>query len=963
MTVLRAPMFNVTWFKVTWLKATYHDLPINKWTLGLITCLALVGCSGGNNNDQIRIGSGQSGNASTDATDYPIFYVKRTTPNMLTADDNMRHLLICTNNKLCNLNADLYLRDRASISASERNVTARVRKVATEIWDVKDVDVSADASKVIFAMRGPLTANQDPKKPPNWGIWEYVIANDDLHRIVIGDDIAGTGGQYIAPHYLPDGHILFASTRQTQSKAILLDELKPQFEAQDEDRHEAAFVLHIMDGNGQNITQVSFNQSHDLNPTVLANGRILFSRWDHAAGRNGIHLYTMNPDGTDTQLLYGSSSHSTVADLNPTTNTTTFPAVQFTQAREMSNGNTLVLVRPFLGTEYGGDLYIVDANTYVENTQATAANGGMPGPAQRKATPNNVRMLTGPSEGGRFVSAVPLWDGSNRILVSWTQCRVLDASNGNAIVPCTSSRLADATTVSAPPIYSVWMYDPADQTMQPVVVPTEGVMISDIAIAQPRTAPAYKPVSLSSDVNVNSTVGSQGVGILDVRSVYDFDGTVAGGISSIAAVANPTAPGYATRPARFLRIEKAVSLPDKDVRDVDFTTAFGVTAFMREILGYVPVEPDGSVQAKIPANVAFQISVTDSNGRRVSNFPRHNAWITLRPGETVQCNGCHTPSANLTAGQSGISHGRSGLFAQAYAGATNAGSTFTNANASFAAVNVRDTMAQARAAWSCANEQCASITPSVNVAFADVWPAAQGSWDLTLPGCATFSQAAYSRVDSTCRKGDFKLVYTGGTGVPKLPTGSACLTTWSNTCRITINYLEHIQPIWDLARVTTNPSTGAVLTDHTCTTCHNRANAAGAAQVAAGQLDLTNGTSDGSQQVNSYEELLRTHRQQRLNGAALEDICLVQTIDPVTGLPTGCTTFATVSPSLLARNAAGSRFFTVFSNNQCLHADGTTSTCSVNHSGYLTSGELRLISEWVDIGAQYFNDPFKAPVN
>jgi len=29
----------------------------------------------------------------------------------------------------------------------------------------------------------------------------------------------------------------------------------------------------------------------------------------------------------------------------------------------------------------------------------------------------------------------------------------------------------------------------------------------------------------------------------------------------------------------------------------------------------------------------------------------------------------------------------------------------------------------------------------------------------------------------------------------------------------------------------------------------------------------------------------------------------------------------------------------------------------------LTPAELRLISEWIDIGAQYYNDPFVAPAN
>jgi hypothetical protein len=29
----------------------------------------------------------------------------------------------------------------------------------------------------------------------------------------------------------------------------------------------------------------------------------------------------------------------------------------------------------------------------------------------------------------------------------------------------------------------------------------------------------------------------------------------------------------------------------------------------------------------------------------------------------------------------------------------------------------------------------------------------------------------------------------------------------------------------------------------------------------------------------------------------------------------------------------------------------------------MSPSELRLLSEWLDIGAQYFNDPFVAPAN
>jgi len=34
-----------------------------------------------------------------------------------------------------------------------------------------------------------------------------------------------------------------------------------------------------------------------------------------------------------------------------------------------------------------------------------------------------------------------------------------------------------------------------------------------------------------------------------------------------------------------------------------------------------------------------------------------------------------------------------------------------------------------------------------------------------------------------------------------------------------------------------------------------------------------------------------------------------------------------------------------------------------SHQGRLTAAELKLVSEWLDLGAQYFNDPFVAPLD
>ena len=109
-------------------------------------------------------------------------------------------------------------------------------------------------------------------------------------------------------------------------------------------------------------------------------------------------------------------------------------------------------------------------------------------------------------------------------------------------------------------------------------------------------------------------------------------------------------------------------IPDDEVRDFR-ATAFGAAGGlgMREILGYAPIEPDGSVQIKVPAGVPFAIGVLDVDGRRIT--PRHANWMQLRAGQVLSCNGCHVPAGAQPGAPPAISHGRQGLTASVNAGA------------------------------------------------------------------------------------------------------------------------------------------------------------------------------------------------------------------------------------------------------------------------------------------------------
>ena len=416
----------------------------------LFASVWLAGCGGGG----IGIGGGDGVDPLVE--DLGIAYVRQAVPDMDTEDIREPTSF--------EAGADLIYRDLASPGATERNVTFRVTGGQ---GDVKDVESSYDGSKLLFALRLPEIQGAAPEDQPTWNIWEYTIATDTLSRVIVSDIVAEEG-QDVAPHYLPDGRIIFSSTRQRTSKALLLDESKPQFAGLDESRNEPAVVLHVMDGDGTNINQVTFNQSHDLDPVVLSNGEIMFSRWDRMGRDHGIHLYKMYPDGTNLRLVYGINSHDTG------TNST---LVEFVDVREAPDGRILALIKQSTGNFQGGDIIEIDISNYLENQQATAVNTGILfGPAQASVSFGDIRTDDLPSPGGRINSYYPMPDGSNRLLMTWSQCRLLVNS---LIQPCTTALLNDPNVVEAPPLYSVFVYDPGNQTQIPVFTPQEGVLYRD----------------------------------------------------------------------------------------------------------------------------------------------------------------------------------------------------------------------------------------------------------------------------------------------------------------------------------------------------------------------------------------------------------------------------------------------------------------------------------------------------
>lgn len=944
-------------------------------------CIGLItGCT----SDEPIADSSQSPDPTV--SDFAVAYIKRPIP---TDEDGNPIAENVNEPEAFNPGAVLMLKDRALPSAPERDISTQAfidpdNPDDVPLYDVKDLSVSPDGLKLVFAMRAPEDPNADEDDQPKWNIWQYDSETDTLTR-VITSDIVAEDGHDVMPAYLPDGRIVFASTRQRQSKAILLDEGKPQFSGLEEGRDTHAFVLHVMDDDGSDLTQITFNQSHDFNPTLLEDGRIAFLRWDQMGGSDAHSLYTVHPDGSNLQRLYGYHSQNTGNG---------GVEAAFMDPQVMPDGNLLVLSKPMQSLIYGGDPVSIDVANFIEADQMI---DGTPGVGQESIAADVVNTDNTPSPGGLFNSVSPLWDESGgRVIMSWSPCMVreLDAeTQESTVLACTDENLQafeDGDLLPATPAYGIWIWDRNNNTQTPVVVAEEGFWMTEPIVLQEQFNALSNIPDGVPGLDLDQELVSDNVGVLHIRSVYDFDGvdtTPAG----IAAMADPAITPPEQRPARFLRLVKGVAMPDEDVYDFD-NSAFGRSRnqLMREILGYVPIEPDGSVKVKVPANVPFAISVLDQYGQRIT--PRHENWLQLRLGEEKECSGCHTA-------QSEVSHGRADADPQsAYPGSLG-NANFPNSNPSIFADD-GETMAEAYTRINGVPE------PSLDVQFVDVW---------TDPDVATPAP-------------DINYLYQD-LQTPS-PISNACASSWFAGCRITIHYEEHIQPIFDLPRQVFDEM-GEVVEDNTCTNCHSLVNTLdNTAQVPAGQLELTNLSSpDEPLHMRGYRELMFPDNQVEVVDGAVVDVqepilvngsFLYQTIDadglvvffldddgmfiweqdPDTGLPLVLSD--TDGSEIYQTDAQGNPVFETDENGDpvldengdpipltialpvpepspitdvvavegapILRPNGALSSQRFfdlfrtgSHQGRLSDAELRLIAEWLDIGGQYFNNPFLAP--
>ena len=170
------------------------------------------------------------------------------------------------------------------------------------------ISLSFDVRKVIFDFR------ETPRS--GFRIWEVNVDGSGLRQISFppadeAEKVARWGKPWhtddIHPCYLPDGRIMFSSTRSEHT--ILCGG----------SAHLVAPTLHSMAPDGGDVEQLTKSPVSEFCPVVLDDGRVMYHRWEYVdkGARVSKTIWSMNPDGTMPQELYGVSDDTTTVYMYP----------------------------------------------------------------------------------------------------------------------------------------------------------------------------------------------------------------------------------------------------------------------------------------------------------------------------------------------------------------------------------------------------------------------------------------------------------------------------------------------------------------------------------------------------------------------------------------------------------------------------------------------------------------------
>ena len=440
-------------------------------------------------------------------------------------------------------------------------------------------EVSYDGRRVLFAYSkvesDPTTYGKFPDR--HFHLYSVDADGGNLKQL--------TNGPYDdhSPCLLPSGKIIFCSTRRGGFHRCGKGPCPTH-------------TLALCEADGSDPRTVSYHDTHEYDPAVLHDGRVIYTRWDYVDRRavNFQHLWTVKPDGSDVHIFYGNST------LNPMGIWETRPipgskrVMGTACAHHSMPAGSIVLVDVRKGIEGLKPItrFTPDVPFYESEFPVRSRSGGR-WPAEIEKRLQTIRW-----PGHCYRSPYPL---------SETYC----------LAAYSFDTLRGEPYHNPPNLFGLYLVDRFGN---------KELLYRDLNISSSWPIPLRrrdKPPVLS------SVVAGEG----------EAEGTFF--LQNVYKSWTPLPKKRITR----LRIIQVLPKTTPHMGNPPPGAARGAPG--KQVLGTVPVEKDGSAYFRVPARKAVLFQALDEQGRAVQTM---YSLTYLQPGEKVSCVGCHEPGTTSPPG-------------------------------------------------------------------------------------------------------------------------------------------------------------------------------------------------------------------------------------------------------------------------------------------------------------------------
>jgi hypothetical protein len=477
--------------------------------------------------------------------------------------------------------ANLFVLSPPTASGTRKNLTN---------WkgaQIVALDLSFDAREIAFSAKAP--------GDDNFHIWRINVDGTNpcdaaMGKVSMGACQVTDGPSDDAyPVYQPGGRLMFMTTANVEGTEV------PQH--RDEYERQTTAQPAMINVDGSNLVLGPRNVSHRVFPSLLSDGRTIYTEWNHLGPRNDGDLQIMNQDLTGQREAFGGEGKGITNN--------------YLRAKEVSPGKVVAIGTARDRTYQAGKLVLIDLGGPTVNEQSEAKSKVI------DLTPDVPGDRSPSFRGiGRYYDVAPVPGKADKYLVSW------------ADGPVEQEVL---TMAGASPDFGIYVYDAKTKERFPIVNEV-GTWETNATPVIPRAEPPRLETSFSPELKQATLFAA--INITD-SSLF---------------------PGIDKSQVKKVRVAEGFSAEEGFPNMFGLTEFDGMAR-----LGDVDLNPDGSFKVLVPANTAIRFQLLDKygmalgaggNGTQNTSEP---VWIMGRAGEARVCGGCHedrTKAIQLSPGAS-----------------------------------------------------------------------------------------------------------------------------------------------------------------------------------------------------------------------------------------------------------------------------------------------------------------------